>query len=101
MPTQVYDVTATPVDVLTANALDGTPLLLLAGKSYSARYEATLGAATVMRAIESTAGSPPNADDIGLPVLPFEDLIINPIAGLAVYCWEETGAGVLIINDVG
>ena len=33
-------------------------------------------------------------------MLPFEDLIINPIAGLAVYCWEPSGAGVLIINDL-
>ena len=52
MPTQVFDVTATPVDLLTANALDGTPLSLLAGKSYSARYEA-IGSNVVMRAIES------------------------------------------------
>ena len=99
MPTQVFDVTATPVDLLTANAIDGSPLLLLAGKSYSARYEA-IGSDAVMRAIESTAGSPPDAADIGLPVKPYEDLIINPIAGLAVYCWEATGAGVLIINDL-
>ena len=99
MPTQVFDVTATPVDLLTANALDGSPLSLLAGKSYSARYEA-IGSNVVMRAIESAAGSPPDAADIGLPVLAYEDLIINPAAGLAVYCWEPSGAGVLIINDL-
>ena len=100
MPTQVFDVGTTPVDLLTANALDGTPLLLLAGRTYCARYEA-IGGDAVMRAIESAAGSPPNVDAVGLPIRPFEDLIINPIAGLAVYCWEATGAGVLIINDVG
>ena len=100
MPTQVYNVTATPVDLLTANTIDGTPLSLAMGKTYSARYEATLGAVTVMRAIESAAGSPPDADDIGLPILPYENLIIDPAAGLAVYVWEPTGAGVLIINDV-
>ena len=100
MPTQVFDVTAMPVDLLTANALDGTPLSLAMGKTYSARYEA-IGSDAIMRAIESTAGSPPNVDAVGLPIRPFEDLIINPIAGLAVFCWEPSGAGVLIINDVG
>ena len=99
MPTQVFDVTATPVNLLTANAIDGTPLVLTAGKTYSARYEA-ISAVTVLRAIESAAGSPPNSDDIGLPVLSYEDLVIVPVSGLAVYVWEPTGAGVLIINDV-
>ena len=99
MPTQVYNVTATPVDLLTANTIDGTPLLLVLGKTYSARYEA-IGAVTILRAIESTAGSPPDTDDIGLPVRPYEDLVITPAAGLAVYVWEPTGAGALIINDV-
>ena len=100
MPTQVFDVTATPVDLLTADAIDGTPLVLELGKSYSARYEA-IGATAVLRAIEAPAGSPPDANAIGLPVLPFEDLIIVPVSAMGVYVWEPTGAGVLIINDVG
>ena len=99
MPTQVFDVTAMPVDLLTANAIDGTPLVLTAGKTYVGRYEA-IGASAVMRAVEAAAGSPPNADAIGLPVLPYEDLTIIPVSGLGVFIWEETGAGVLIINDV-
>ena len=99
MPTQVFDVTAMPVDLLSANAIDGTPLSLAMGKTYMGRYEA-IGATAVLRAIESAAGSPPNADAIGLPVLPFEDLVIVPASGLAIYVWEQTGAGVLIINDV-
>ena len=34
-------------------------------------------------------------------MLPYEDLIIVPVSGMAVYVWEPTGAGVLIINDCG
>ena len=99
MPTQVFDVGSTPENLLTATGLDGSPLILETGKTYSARYEA-IGATAVMRAIESAAGSPPDADAIGLPVLPYEDLIIIPATGQAVYVWEQTGSGVLIINDV-
>ena len=83
MPTQVYNVTATPVDLLTATAIDGTPLSLVMHKTYLARYEA-IGAVTIMRAIESA--SPPNADDIGLPILPYEHLRIDPASGLARLC---------------
>ena len=99
MPTQVFDVPAMPVDLLTASGLDGTPLVLEIGKTYIGRFEA-IGGDAVMRAIESAAGSPPNVDAVGLPVKPYEDLVVVPAAGLAVYVWERTGAGILVINDV-
>ena len=99
MPTQIFDISDVPVDLLSANALDGTPLVLEIGKSYSCRFEA-IGSTAVLRALEAATGSPPDTNAIGLPVLPYEDLIVTPAAGLAVYVWEKTGAGVLIINGV-
>ena len=99
MPTQVFDVGSTPLDILTANDLDGNPLVLEIGKTYIGRYEA-VDPAAVLRVLEAPDGTNPDSSAIGLPVLPYEDLTIIPATGLAIYIWERSGAGVLIVNPV-
>ena len=40
MPTRIFEVSAAPVNLLAANDLEGNPLDLQVGSTYSARYVA-------------------------------------------------------------
>ena len=99
MPTQIFEVTDSPVNLLTANDIDGQPLDLQIGKQYVGRYT-TIGPQSILKALEVADGTAVTADSPALPVRVFEDLTIIPSTGQAIFVWSERGGGLLVINDV-
>ena len=99
MPTQIYEVTASPVNLVGAIGIDGHPLILEVGKRYQARY-AAVGVQAILKVVEVSDGTPVVAGSPALPVRIFEDIAIIPAAGLNIFVWSEGGGGQLIINDV-
>ena len=98
MPTQIYRLSTSPVDLLAATGIDGTPLSLAVGQTYQARFVG-LQVQAVCKVLEAATGTQVTASDDALPVRNFEDLTIAPIGGQSVFVWSED-PGKLIINDV-
>ena len=99
MPTQIYDVTASPVNLLGAVGIDGQSLVLEVGKRYQGRYVA-VEVQAILNLVEVSDGTPVVARSPALPLLRYEDVAIVPKEGLSIYLWSEGGDGQLIINDV-
>ena len=99
MPTQIFEVGDSPVNLLTASGIDGQPLDLQIGKRYTGRYTA-IGPQSVLKALEVADGTPVTSSSPALPVRVFEDLLIFPVAGQAIFVWSERGGGQLVINDI-
>ena len=97
MPTRTYGVTDALVNLIGANGIGGTPLVLEAGKTYAARYVA-LGVQSICKILEVPAGKTVEAGDPALPVRPYEDITIVPKTGIEIFIWSE-GNGQLVIND--
>lgn len=97
MATQVYAIIDSPENLLTANDINGTPLVLVAGQTYIARYVA-LGVQSIVKVLEVSAGTAVDASDPALPVRSFEDITIVPKTGQDIFIWSE-GNGQLVIND--
>ena len=98
MPTQIYSLTATPVNLLAANDLDGQPLNLRLGQTYQARFVA-IGVQALCKVLEVPDATVVEASDNALPLRVFEDLTIIPASGQSIFVWSDDG-GQLIINDV-
>ena len=98
MATRIYAVTATPVDLLVASDIDGDPLSLAAGATYSGRYQ-SVGAQSTMKVVEAATGTTLTAASPALRVRSYEDVVIKPVSGQGVFVWAEDD-GLLIINDV-
>ena len=96
MPTQIYDLTQAPVNLVGATDTNGDPLDLEEGSVYSARYVA-LGPQAQMKFLAVAAGTMVLGDDMALPILNREDIILKPKAGEDLICWSED-EGVLVIN---
>ena len=100
MPTRIYQITDSPVNLLTANDVDGNPLDLQIGKHYSGRYTA-IGPQSILKVLEVADGTPVGVNSPALPVRVFEDCQILPVAGQSIFAWSERGGGQLVINDMG
>ena len=98
MPTQIYAVTPTPVDLLAANDIDGQPLDLQIGKRYSGRYSA-VGPQSILKFLAVASGTTVTADSPATPVQVFEDIIIVPLQGEELYVWGDND-GQIAINDI-
>ena len=98
MPTQFYDVTAAPVNLIGANDTDGNPLDLEIGKRYTGRFVA-LGPQAIMKVLSVPDATVVAAGDAALPMRNFEDLAIIPATGEAIFVWSEA-AGQLVINEI-
>ena len=99
MPTQIYQVTDSPVNLIGADDIEGNTLTLTAGQTYSGRYVTSGNAYSFLKVVESDTA--PDAADHGLPVFNREDLIIEPIAGEGIYVWNADGNGRIVINEAG
>ena len=100
MPTQIYEVTDTPVNLLSAVGVDGQPLDLEIGKRYIGRYTA-IGPQSILKALEVTVGAAVTPDRSALPVRVFEDLTTIPVTGQSIFVWSlDRGGGQLIINII-
>ena len=98
MPTQIYRLTASPVDLLAANDIDGNALSLAIGKTYQCRFVG-LQVQAICKVLETATGTQVAASDDALPIRIYEDLTIAPVSGQSVFVWSEDG-GKLVINDV-
>ena len=98
MPTRIFEVSAAPVNLLTANDLEGNPLDLQVGSTYSGRYVA-VGPQSILKMVEAPTGTVVTAGDPALPVRIFEDVVIVPKTGMAIFAWSENDLSQLIIND--
>ena len=98
MPTRIYVVTDTPVDLLAANDVDGQPLDLQIGKRYTGRFTA-LGPQSILKVLEVVQGTAVVAATPALPIQIFEDVVIIPATGQNIFVWSEDG-GQLVINDL-
>ena len=98
MPTQIYQVTSAPVNLIGAADINGDPLALEVGKTYQARFVA-IGVQSILKALEVAHGTPAFTASPALPVRVFEDLVISPKAGLSIFVWSED-AGTMVINDI-
>ena len=98
MATQIYTITAAPTNLLTANGIDGQPLVLVSGQTYSARFVA-VGPQAICKSLAVPDGTAVDAADAALPVRNFEDLVIAPVAGESIYVWGDD-AGQLVINNI-
>ena len=99
MPTRIYGVTDSPVNLMTAVDVDGLPLDLQIGRHYVGRYTA-VGPQSILKVLEVADGTPVAVDSPALPVRVFEDCQIFPVAGQAIFAWSERGGGQFVINDV-
>jgi hypothetical protein len=99
MPTQVYEVTAAPVNLIGATGVDGAALSLEVGKTYSGRFVA-IGVQSILKMVEAPDGTTVAASDPALPVRIFEDVTIVPKTGMAIFAWSEDQESQLIINAV-
>ena len=100
MPTKILEITDAPVDLLTALDVDGIPLGLQVGQQYTGRYTA-VGPQSILKALEVEVGvgAQVTANSPALPVRVFEDLLIIPVSGQAIFVWSER-SGQLVINDI-
>ena len=98
MPTKIYEMTNAPVNLLAALDVDGLPLDLQTGKQYTGRYTA-VGPQSILKALEVAVGAAVTANSPALPVRVFEDLMIFPVSGQAIFVWSER-SGQLVINDL-
>lgn len=96
MPTQVYKLTASPTDLITADDITGTPLGLAVGTRYSGRYVGN--GRTELKVLE--AATAPDAGDRALPIMDREDIAIVPMTGENIYVWTSDGTGWIILNEV-
>ena len=99
MPTQIFQVTDSPVNLLAAVDVEGQPLDLRIGKRYTGRYT-TIGPQSVLKALEVADGTAVTADKPALLVRVFEDLTIIPSTGQSIVVWSERAGGLLVINEV-
>ena len=99
MPTRIYVVTDSPVNLLSAVDIDGQPLDLRIGKRYTGRYTA-IGVQSILKAVEVADGTAVFAESPALPVRTFEDMAIIPATGQSIFVWSELGGGHLVINDL-
>ena len=102
MPTKIYAVTPSPVDLTSALTTDaeGDPLALTIGQTYQCRFQATNPQAT-LKILEAPMGSTVTAASPALRVRSFEDVVIKPVSGESIFVWSEDGGSLLIINDTG
>ena len=98
MPTQIYRLSTSPVDLLAASDIDGNALSLAVGKTYQCRFVG-LQVQAICKVLEVATGTQVAASDDALPIRIYEDLIIAPISGQSVFVWSEDG-GTLVINDL-
>ena len=98
MPTQIYRLSTSPVDLLTANDIDGNALSLAVGKTYQCRFVG-LQVQAICKVLEAATGAQVTASDDALPIRIYEDLTIAPISGQSVFVWSED-PGKLVINDI-
>ena len=98
MPTRIFEVSAAPVNLLAANDLEGNPLDLQVGTTYSGRYVA-VGPQSILKMVEAPTGTVVTAGDPALPVRVYEDLTIIPKTGMAIFAWSENHSSQLIINS--
>ena len=77
MPTQIYQLTTAPVNLIGANDIDGNPLSLAVGSRYQGRFVA-LDPQGVLKVLEIADGTAVPASATALPVRTYEDLIIVP-----------------------
>ena len=90
MPTQFYEPTPTPADLVAA-------LTLVDGTTYTCRFQVAEVQA-VVKVVESATAV--TADSAALLIRRFEDFSVKPAAGLAVYVWSDAADGVLVVNEV-
>ena len=98
MPTQIYRLTAVPVNLIGATGVDGTALSLEAGKTYQARF-VPIGVQAICKIVEVPDGTVVDSSDSALPVRGYEDVTIVPASGVSIFVWGVDG-GELVINDV-
>ena len=100
MPTQIYEVTIAPVDLLSAltTDADGNPLALAIGQTYQGRFQPN-GPQSTLKVREAATGSALTAASPALRVRAYEDVTLKPIAGQGIFVWSESGGSLLIIND--
>ena len=98
MPTQIYRLTAAPVNLIGATGVDGVAISLEVAKTYQARFVA-VGPQAICKVLEAPDAAVVDASDSALPIRVFEDLTIVPVAGQSIFVWSEDG-GQLVINDV-
>ena len=99
MPTQIYRLTEAPTNLIGASDINGVALDLQVGKTYQGRFVA-VGVQSILKMVEAPDGTTVAASDPALPVRIFEDVILIPKAGMAIFAWSENEESQLIINDV-
>ena len=90
MPTQFYELTAAPVDIIVA-------LGLANGMTYAARFQCqeTQG---VVKIVESATAV--TADSAALLIQRYEDFFVKPAAGLLVFAWSDAADAVLVVKQM-
>ena len=99
MPTQIYGVTPRPANLIGAVDINGDPLALAVGTTYSARFQAGQVQA-LLKIREAPDGTTLTASSQALLVRRFEDVVIVPASGESVFAWSEAPDSFLVINAV-
>lgn len=97
MPTQIYQVTDSPVNLIGATDINGDAITLIVGETYQGRYISSGRAYTFLKVVEAAAA--PDADDPGTPVFSREEIGIYPVAGEGIFVWNSDGIGRIYINE--